>query len=262
MTDAIRFPEGDEPYRVCVVECGDAPARQRDAIALATGDAIAAYALRDRAEVSPIDSILGLARGGASIWSPPDMRAPIEVMHFVLPEACPPQRIEMKLEKILAGEVAGHYRFVMEQNGFHRAHWAFEALRRIAGDPPVVLSKHRHDDGDGDLAHAASKHPSVAMGRAAFVPADPAEMLGAQGVFPHHAIYDGLFQELAAQPPPEGDRRQKSGTEVFYAGGSTCSHCGGTMEPDLDGELSCTLMVKVRNLRQIEAVTRGARRGG
>lgn len=259
---SLTFPDGDGPYRVCVVECGDAPARQRDAIALATGDALTVYALRDAAEVSPIDSILGLDRGGAAIWSPPDMRTPMEVMHFVLPEACPPQRIEMKLEKILTGQVAGHYRHVIEQNGFHRAHWAFEALRHVAGDPPVVLSKHRHDDGDGDLANAASKHPSVAMGRAAFVPADPAEMLSAQGVWPHHAIYEGLFQELAAQQPPEGDRRQKTGPEVFYAGGSLCSHCGGKMEPGLDGELSCSLMLKVRNLRQIEAVSRGARRGG
>ncbi len=154
------FPAGEGPPRVALVEHPDPLCRMRAMVALQRGDQENAYELREARAPSLVDAVLGWTASEAVVCRADDYAVSNTVMYFDLPDDIAPGAITQKLGQLLRGEVDGFYGVTTGQNAYHNAHWAFEALRKAAGNPPIVITRHRRTGG-GDLLKSAQQTCAV-----------------------------------------------------------------------------------------------------
>ncbi|MRG94931.1 hypothetical protein [Polyangium spumosum] len=169
-----------------------------------------------------VESLLGLARGRTVVKAADDFEAPRTVMYFDVPEGRSPESIAAKLSQILLGEVKGFYRVLQEQNAFHESIGVFEALRKVAGNPRVVVSRHQGGGGAENLFDAArAANPSVAAATAVTV----------------KRRKEGDFKEESAD---RKDRFQKNGACVKLQpdAPADCPVCGAELVDTPEGK-SC-----------------------
>jgi hypothetical protein len=140
------FPLGQGPARVALIEHPDPYCRQRQGISLQRDGDERTYELGDhdpRSLVSGLVSSLGgqKALPASRIRLMDDYRHLTTVQWFDVPESVSPDALALRLERYLRGEIPGFLGHVLQQNGYHAAHGAFDALWRAAGQPPIVVGR-------------------------------------------------------------------------------------------------------------------------
>lgn len=180
--DVPVFPEGEGTASVARYEHPDPLCRNRGILGLERGEQRRLYELSAWKEPGLVTGLLASLQGG-SAGSGAVIREVLDdgflqLERFDLPDGVSPGTVAGKLARILLGQTPGLRGHAAAQNAFHSVAWAFQELRRTAGDPPVVTSSHRFTQAPLLVAYAGQGGLGTASPEAAATADLPLQVRG------------------------------------------------------------------------------------